>query len=88
MANTKKVEGCVWALGTPCSGEVKETMFFKGQIKVPVCESHVDEHRIIIMLFNNGYDVEEILNQTADWRKQEALTIQLSGLAKLDDVEL
>ena len=84
----KKEEGCVWALGTPCSGDVKETKFFHNQIKVPVCEAHVEEHRIIIMLFNNGYDVEEILNQTAAWRKQEALTIQLSGLAKMEDVEL
>ena len=84
----KKEEGCVWALGTPCKGSVEWTKFFKGQIKVPVCESHIDEHRVIIMLFNNGYDVEEILNQTSDWRKQEALTITLSGLAKLDDVEL
>jgi hypothetical protein len=40
------------------------------------------------MLFNNRYDVEEILNQTAEWRKQEALTITLSGLGKMEDVEL
>ena len=84
---TKTKEACVWALGTPCAGETSEQKLFKNQIKVPICENHFDEHKTIILLFNNGYDVEEILNQTADWRKQESLTITLSGLAKLEDVE-
>ena len=88
MTNVQEDEGCVWNLGTPCGGELKRLELFHEQIRVPICENHTEEHKIIILLFNNGYDVEEILNQTAEWRKQEALTIQLSGLAKIDDVEL
>jgi hypothetical protein len=86
MAEETK-DGCVWNLGTPCGGSVEEKKLFHDQIKVPICENHFEEHKIIILLFNNGYEVEEILNQDAEWRKQEALTIQLSGLAKIDDVE-
>jgi len=78
----------VWNLGTPCGGKLLTTEFFDHQIRIPICEGHVEEHKIILLLYKNGYDVEEILNQTAEWRKQEALTIQLSGLANIDDVEV
>jgi len=83
----KKDEGCVWNLGTPCGSCVEEKKLFHNQIKVHICDNHFEEHKIIILLFNNGYEVEKILNQDAEWRKHEALTIQLSGLAKIDDVE-
>ena len=78
---------CVWNMGTACSPDVEKVEFFNKQIKVPVCKKHVEDHRIIMLLHKNGYDVEEILQQTPDWRKQEALTIQLAGLNK-DDVAL
>jgi hypothetical protein len=88
MANTKKEElKCVWHIGTPCCGEVKEVEMFGHQIRIPICENHVAEHKEIMLLNKNGYDVEEILNQTAEWRKQETLTLQLSGLDS-GDVEL
>ena len=39
------------------------------------------------ILHKNGYDVEEILQQTPEYRKGEALVLKLAGLAD-DDIEL
>ena len=82
-----KEDACVWNMGTKCSADVEKVEFFNKQIRVPVCKKHVEDHRIIMLLHKNGYDVEEILQQTPDWRKQEALTIQLAGL-NTDDIAL
>ena len=78
---------CVWNMGTECSDDVKEVEFFNKQIKVPVCSNHIEEHRIVMTLHKNGYDVEEILQQTPEYRKGEMLVLKLAGLAD-DDVEL
>jgi hypothetical protein len=78
---TKKEElKCVWHLGSNCTGEITEQELFNHQIRIPICECHLAEHKEIMLLHKNGYDVEEILNQTTEWRKQEVLTLQLSGL--------
>lgn len=71
---------CVWTIGTPCDGEVTWQEFFFHQIRIPVCKQHLREHWEIMVLYKNQYDVEEVLNQTPEWRKQEVLTIELSGL--------
>ena len=78
---------CIWDMGTPHNGEVKKVEFFSKQIKVPVCESHIEEHKYIMILHKNNYDIEEVLNQTPEWRKQEVLVLKLSGL-DTGDVEL
>ena len=80
MSNLK----CVWNMGTDCSGEVKEVEFFNKQIKVPVCEAHVEQHKFVMILHKNDYDVEEILQKSNDYRKQEVLVLKLSGLDDSD----
>jgi hypothetical protein len=76
---------CVWNMGTDCSDDVKEVEFFNAQIKVPVCGNHVEQHKYVMILHKNGYDVEEILQQTPEYRKGEVLVLKLSGL---DDSEV
>jgi hypothetical protein len=73
---------CVWNMGTACEGDVVETELFDAQIKIPICESHTKEHRDIMVLHKNGYDIEEVLNMTSEERRKEVLTIELSGLAR------
>ena len=80
MSNLK----CVWNMGTDCSGTVKEVEFFNKQIKVPVCEAHVEQHKFVMILHKNDYDVEEILQKSNDYRKQEVLVLKLSGLDDSD----
>jgi hypothetical protein len=74
-------------MGTECSDDVQEVEFFNKQIKVPVCSNHIEEHKCVMILHKNGYDVEEILQQTPEYRKGEMLVLKLAGLAD-DDVEL
>ena len=78
---------CVWALGTPCGGATEEKELFNKEIKIPICDKHLGEHKEIMILEKNNYDLEEILQQTPEWRKQEVLTLVLSGLNP-DDVEV
>ena len=71
---------CVWNMGTACSDDVQEVEFFGAQIKVPVCGNHIEEHKFVMILHKNGYDVEEVLQQTPEYRKGEVLIIKLAGL--------
>ena len=75
---------CVWNMGTECSDKVEEMGFFDSSIKVPVCSNHVEEHKFVMILHKNDYDVEEILQQSSDFRKGEVLILKLSGLDKCD----
>jgi hypothetical protein len=84
MADVK----CVWHLGSPCGGKTEIRPFFGGQLKVPVCENHLEGHKHIMLLHKNNYNVEQMLNESEEYRKQEVLTLVLGGLAKDDDVEL
>ena len=79
---------CVWNMGTDCSNDVEEVQFFGTQIKVPVCKCHVEEHSYVMILHRNGYDIEEVLQQTPEWRKKEVLTIKLAGLEDEEEVKL
>ena len=78
---------CVWNMGSPCNGDVVETELFDAQIKIPICDDHIEEHRDIMTLHKNGYDIEEVLNMTAEERRKEVLTIKLSGLER-EEVKL
>jgi len=75
---------CVWNMGTDCSDEVEEVEFFNSQIKVPVCKNHIEQHKFVMILHKNNYDVEEILQQSPDYRKGEVLVLKLSGLDDSD----
>lgn len=83
MSDNSKLR-CVWSMGDECTDDVEEVEFFDSQIKVPVCGNHVEQHRCVMILHKNDYDVEEILQQTADYRKGEVLVLKLSGLDKCD----
>lgn len=84
-------EKCIWILDTPCSetGIIEKKdwkAMFDGQIRIPICSDHFKQHKEIMLLHKNGYDVEEILNATPEWRKRECLTIVLSNI-DTDDVK-
>ena len=79
---------CVWHLGSPCDGKTEIRGFFGGQLKVPVCDGHLEGHKHIMLLHKNGYNVEQMLNETEEYRKQEVLTLVLGGLAKEEDISL
>ena len=80
-ATDKPDEACVWHIGTPCSeNDTTWQEMFNHQIRIPICGDHFEQHKEIMLLHKNGYDVEEILNATPEWRKQEVLTLKLSGL--------
>ena len=82
---SKKKLKCVWNMGTECSDDITEVVFFNTQIKVPVCSNHIEQHKLVMVLHKNNYDVEEVLQQTPEYRKGEVLVLRLSGL---DDSEV
>lgn len=83
--NLKKTDlRCVWNMGGPCADEVYDVPMFDNQIKVPVCANHLEDHTNVMILHANDYDVEEVISKDSDWRKQEVLTLKLSGLDKGD----
>lgn len=74
---------CVWMTGTECgvdANDAPEYKLFSNQIKVPMCCNHLEEHTNIMILCNNGYDVEQVLQETPDYRKQQVLILKLAGL--------
>lgn len=38
---------CVWKDGTPCCGSVSEEKLFMNQIKVPICEHHLRQAKLL-----------------------------------------
>jgi len=75
---------CVWNMGTDCSDDITEVAFFNTQIKVPVCSNHIEQHKFVMVLHKNNYDVEEVLQQSPEYRKGEVLVLKLSGLYDSD----
>lgn len=73
---------CVWNMGGKCSEKVYDVSMFDNMIKIPICEDHLDDHERVMLLFKNGYDIEEIIQKDTEWRKGEVLTLKLSGLLK------
>lgn len=71
---------CIWNLGDPCDGEVKEALVFEDQLKVLICEHHLNGHKSIMMLHKNGYPIEEILNMSGGERNNLISALQLSGI--------
>ena len=88
MSSKQEEVKCVWMMGTPCSDEqATEVKLFSNQIKVPICKDHLEQHTHIMALAQNGYDVEQILNETHEYRKEQFLILQLSGI-DLNKVEI
>lgn len=83
--NTKKErEECVWLLGTPHKGKVSKQLMFDKQLEVPICEAHFEEHKNIMLLVVNGYEIEQVVEMEPDEIKRLACTLQLSGIELKD----
>jgi len=78
---------CVWNMGTECDGKRSKQLMFSNQLEIPICEKHIEEHREVMVLHANGYDIEEIVDMEPDDRKRLVYTMALAGL-DLSDVEL
>ena len=71
---------CVWNMGTSCGGERSKKLLFSKQLEIPICHSHFEEHKEVMILHANDYDIEEVLDMTAEERKRIVYTLVLSGL--------
>jgi len=78
---------CVWNMGTPCDGKKDKVLMFTKQLEIPICEKHVEEHKEVMVLHANGYDIEEIVDMDPENRKHIVYTMILAGLS-LEEVEL
>lgn len=79
MNNKIKKLKCTLLLGTECGGNVSvRTIFRMANIKMPICENHFKETEDIYLLFENGYDLNNVLKMPEEWRRKEALTIRAS----------
>lgn len=59
-------------MGTDCAGEVSEELMFRGQLKVPVCSRHYNDHlKLSLLIKDGGRDTEELLELTAEQRDEE-----------------
>jgi len=71
---------CVWNMGTPCSGKRYKELMFDKQLEIPICEKHVEEHKEVMILHANAYDIEEIVDMDPEERKRLVYTMVLAGL--------
>jgi hypothetical protein len=66
---------CVWNLGSECDGDIADVGMIGNQVTVPICAKHLHQHKCIMALHSKGYDVEEVLNQTPEWREEEIVKV-------------
>jgi hypothetical protein len=76
----KEGVSCAWLLGTEHGGETEKRLMFEEQLEVPVCEKHFEEHRRIMLLVANDYDIEEVVEMDPDEIARLAYTLALSGI--------
>lgn len=57
---------CVWPLDSNHWGIIHEAEFFNGQIKVFVCDAHLEWHMAILALHKAGMSIEDIFALTKD----------------------
>lgn len=76
----KSEEECVWLLGTEHGGSVSKQLMFDKQLEVPICEEHFKQHRRIMLLVANGYDIEEVVEMDMEEVSRLAITLELSGI--------
>jgi len=65
---------CVWHLGSVCFGDKFTASLFSGQLKVPICQHHMDGHRVIMTIASKMTDkqrkkaLEAVLEMTEEDR--------------------
>lgn len=57
---------CVWTIDGTCSCKKFEATIFKGQLKIPICEKHLKNHRNIMTLRSSGKDIDKVINATSE----------------------
>lgn len=76
---TEKIS-CVWDFGTPCGGTIDKQLMFDEQLEIPICKEHTEEHKEVMILYANEYDIEEIVDMKPEERKRLVYTMVLAGL--------
>jgi hypothetical protein len=61
---------CVWNMGYDCGGEVAEAKMFDDQITIPICETHLEDHKMVMYLHKQKIDVDVILMLSLSARKE------------------
>lgn len=61
---------CVWNIGTPCNGRVSKQLMFNRQLEIPICDQHIHEHREIMGLHSQGYNIEKLVEMSSSYRKE------------------
>jgi hypothetical protein len=69
---------CLWQMDDKCDGEVISAELFNNQIRIDICPKHLRFHRLIECLSKHGIDVDVLLNQTQEWREQEAARLGIN----------
>ena len=75
---------CVWTTQGPCSKKIYEAKLFENEIGVPACERHIRDHENTLILFHNGYDLQEVIDKGYEYRREQVYLLKLSGLYKGD----
>ena len=80
MADKEEKILCVWNMGTPCDGKREKKLMFSKQLEIPICEKHFEEHKEVMILHHQGYDIEEIVDMEPEERKRLVYTMVLAEL--------
>jgi len=74
---------CVWNMNSDCGGEIVEAKMF-GQLDIPVCATHLAQHKQVLFLHKHGEDIEKIIELSAEEKEELFQKIR----AKYPDEEL
>ena len=85
--NKGKEIKCVWTMGTSCDGEIKDQVMFKNQMTIQICARHSHDHKVILFLEQQGFDIEEILSKTDTWREEKAQEIARAKGLNIENTE-
>lgn len=78
---------CVWNMGTECGGERHKQLMFSKQLEIPICDKHIEEHKEVMILHQNGHDIEKVVDMEPEERKRLVYIMVLGGL-DLGQVEM
>ena len=75
------MDKCCWDIGTPCEGEVKGRKIFGEDLdKMPLCDSHMQFHEKIMLLYHQGFMVEEIMDMDVEKIIREYNILKFMGI--------
>ncbi len=72
-------------MGEGCNGELKERNWLR-QIKAPICDFHYKKHLVILSLYQNGVNIEDVLTMTGDEREFKLNEISSSINKSVDEL--